>query len=93
MNTTWTVELENKPRNLDRPEFHHPELVRKGDKWHNPAQGYKDFMTVDLVTKYVDPVSESIWYIITFKQDSYLKGLNIAEGLSIGTFYKGEINA
>ena len=81
MNTTWTVELENKPRNLDRPEFHQPELARKGDKWHNPPQGYKDFMIVDLVTKYVDPVSESIWYIITFS--------NIGDGMGMGTFYQG----
>lgn len=90
MNTTWTVELENKPRNLDRPEFHQPELARKGDKWHNPPQGYKDFMIVDLVTKYVDPVSESIWFIITFSNPlPHLKALHIGEGMGMGTFYQG----
>ncbi len=87
---TWTVNLENEPRTLDRPEFHQPALARKGDTWHNPSQGYKELMTIDLVTKYIDPDYESIWYIITFSNPlPHLKALNIGEGMGMGTFYQG----
>lgn len=89
MSNTWSVNLEELPRELNRPEFHDPSLVRKGDLWHNPSQGQHDKLFVDTVTKYVDPDYESIWYIITFEQESYLKALNIGEGMGLGTFYVG----
>ena len=90
----WTVNLEDAPRQLERKEFHRPELARRGDKWHNPSQGEHDFLTVEYVTKYVDPNYEAIWYVITFSDPKpHLKGLRIGEGLGMGTFYQGEQNA
>jgi hypothetical protein len=89
----WSINLEAEPRQLNRPEFHRPDLARKGDKWHNPSAGVNEFLTVEYVTKYVDPRYESIWYVITFSDPlPHLKGLNIAEGLGMGTFYQGALN-
>ena len=86
----WTVNLETNPRELKRPEFHSPELARKGDKWHNPSQGQDEFLTVEYVTKYVSPEYEAIWYVITFSDPlPHLKGLRIGEGCGMGTFYRG----
>ena len=90
---TWTVNLEDKPRTLDRPEFYQPELARKGDKWHNPSRGIQEKLTVEYVTKYTDPNYDSTWYIITFSNPlPNLTSLHIGEGMGMGTFYQGETN-
>ncbi len=89
--TYWTQNLENEPRELNRVEFHRVDLVRKGDKWHDPSHGYNDKLTVEYVTRHVDSNYEQIWYTVTFSDPlPYLTGLNIAEGLGMGTFYKGD---
>lgn len=94
MSNIWSENIGELPRDFNRPEFHNPALVRKGDLWHNPSQGYHEKLTVDCVTKYVDPNYESIWYIITFSNPlPRLKALNIADGMGMGTFYKGVVNA
>ncbi len=91
--TIWTVALENEPRNLDRSEFYNPTLVRKGDQWHNPSKGIEEKLTVEYVTKFVDPDYESMWYTITFSNPlPNLTALHIGEGMSMGTFYKGAEN-
>ena len=87
----WTQNLENEPRELNRPEFHNVKFARKGDTWSNPSAGQKDLMIVEYVTKHVDPSYGAIWYTVTFSNPSdSCKGLNIAEGLGMGTFYQGE---
>ena len=87
-----TERLEDAPRTLEREEFHAPALVRRGDKWHNPSVGQHDFMTVEYVTKYSDSNWGDVWYVITFSNPlPHLKGLNIAEGWGMGTFYRGDV--
>ena len=94
MSNLETIKLENAPRTLDRVEFHRPELARKGDKWHNPSAGQHDFLTVEFVTKYVSYTYAETWYVITFSDPlPHLKGLQIGEGLGMGTFYQRSVTA
>jgi hypothetical protein len=89
----FSKNLETAPRTLNRPEFHNPALVRKGDLWHNPSQNYHKKLTVNTVTKYTSPEYESIWYVITFSDNTEgdPTGLNIGEGMGMGTFYQGNL--
>lgn len=89
MSNLDTIALENAPRTLDRVEFHRPELVRKGDKWHNPSVGQHEFLTVEYVTKYVSYTYAETWYVVVFT-NGY--GIRIGEGLGMGTFYRGDVN-
>ena len=90
MSSIYCQGLETLPRELNRPEFHNPALARTGDLWHNPSQGIQDKLTVDKVTKWVDPDYQTITYWITFSNPlPHLTGLSIAEGLGMGTFYAG----
>ena len=83
-------QIENAPRELTQDYFYAPALARKGDKWNNSATGQHEYLTVDTVTKYTDSGYGSSWYVITFSDPlPHLKGLNIAEGLGMGTFKVG----
>ena len=98
MSEMWTEALERLPRherlNKEGTSFNAPRDVRQGDLWDNASAGQNTKMLVELVTKYVDPSQEAIWYIIIFANPNDatppIKGLNISDGLGIGTFYVGK---